>query len=137
MTVVLDASVTIAWIYLEQQTPAIRAIFAEPAPLLFLVPRLWHLEAVNVLLNNARRGKHDKRFVRDSLNDLLALRLVVDERTEEQCWTITTDLAIEHGFTAYDASYLELAMRLNAPLATLDQDLRRAASAEGVPLLGM
>ena len=113
-------------------------VLSSPNPLpCSLVPRLWHLEVVNVLLINARRGKHDKRFVRDSLNDLLALRLVVDERTEEQCWTITTDLAIEHGLTAYDASYLELAMRLNAPLATLDQDLRRAASAEGVPLLGM
>jgi predicted nucleic acid-binding protein len=44
---------------------------------------------------------------------------------------------LNHRLTSYDAAYLELAMRTALPLATLDQDLRKAASAEGVSLLGL
>ena len=45
-------------------------------------------------------------------------------------------LAREHGLTAYDAAYLELAMRLGLPLATGDRDLKSAAARAGVVLLG-
>lgn len=61
----------------------------------------------------------------------------MDDATEAHAWSATLKLATLHGLTIYDASYLELAVRLNAPLATLDRDLRQAAAAEGVPLLGM
>lgn len=44
-------------------------------------------------------------------------------------------LSEKHGLTVYDAAYLELALRRNLPLGTLDADLRKAAQAEGVPLL--
>ncbi|MDR1921736.1 MAG: type II toxin-antitoxin system VapC family toxin, partial [Candidatus Adiutrix sp.] len=60
----------------------------------------------------------------------------VDTETAEQAWTITNLLAERHGLTLYDAAYLELAQRLNLPLATLDADLRTAAKALGLPLLG-
>ena len=43
------------------------------------------------------------------------------------------DLAFEHELTFYDALYLELALRLVAPL---DDDLQRAAAARGVELVG-
>ena len=45
-------------------------------------------------------------------------------------------LAREHELTAYDAAYLELAMRLGLPLATGDRKLRTAARRVGVGLLG-
>ncbi len=50
---------------------------------------------------------------------------------------MTNLLADRHALTLYDAAYLELAQRLDLPLATLDADLRRAAKALDVPLLGM
>jgi predicted nucleic acid-binding protein len=37
--------------------------------------------------------------------------------------------------TAYDVAYLDLAKRLSLPLATRDDDLMRAALAEGVQIL--
>ena len=45
-------------------------------------------------------------------------------------------LAFEHGLTFYDALYLELAIRRQLPLATLDNDLQRAAAASGVEVVG-
>ena len=45
-------------------------------------------------------------------------------------------LARTHRLTVYDAAYLELALRVDAPLATLDRELARAARAAKVPLLG-
>lgn len=54
-----------------------------------------------------------------------------------QAWLTTSRLADRYGLTLYDAAYLELAQRLDLPLATLDTELRAAGSAVGVPLLGI
>jgi len=48
----------------------------------------------------------------------------------------TVSLARDHGVSAYDAAYLELAMRRGLPLATLDDKLKIAAQSVGVPLYG-
>jgi predicted nucleic acid-binding protein len=45
-------------------------------------------------------------------------------------------LALEHGLTAYDATYLALALVERLPLATLDKNLAAAAHAEKVAVLG-
>ncbi|MCX6617450.1 MAG: type II toxin-antitoxin system VapC family toxin [Acidobacteria bacterium] len=47
----------------------------------------------------------------------------------------TLAIATERNLTAYDAAYLELAMREGAQLATLDGDLRRAATEAGVRVI--
>jgi predicted nucleic acid-binding protein len=44
-------------------------------------------------------------------------------------------IAQARGLTTYDAAYLELAMRLELPLATADRALRAAAEASGVSVL--
>jgi predicted nucleic acid-binding protein len=64
-------------------------------------------------------------------------QFVFDTETYRFCWTKTAELADLHKLTIYDAAYLELALRLMLPLATLDRDIRKAAQAEGVPLLGI
>jgi len=60
----------------------------------------------------------------------------LDPQTDQQAWSATLRLAERHRLTLYDAACLELALRPNLPLATLDEDLRRAASAEKVQVLG-
>jgi predicted nucleic acid-binding protein len=60
----------------------------------------------------------------------------VDAEAEPQAWNAALLLADRHGLTVYDASYLEIASRRKIPLAALDRDLRSAAKAESVPLLG-
>jgi predicted nucleic acid-binding protein len=71
------------------------------------------------------------------LADLLSLPISLDPETDRRAWDPTLQLAHLHRLTLYDAAYLELAQRRGLPLATLDCDLRTAAIAERVHLLGM
>jgi predicted nucleic acid-binding protein len=65
------------------------------------------------------------------------LPIQVDSETDKQAWGATLRLAERHQLTLYDAAYLELALRRSLPLAALDEDLRRAARAEKMRLLGI
>ncbi len=121
MSLVLDCSLTMAWLYAEETTSAVRKVFELVEDAGAWVPSLWRLEVANMLELGVRRGRSDSAF-RDA---------------DDRAWTATLSLAIDRKLTAYDAAYLELAKRRRLPLATLDNDLRRAAAAEGVHLLGM
>jgi len=70
------------------------------------------------------------------LTDLALLPIQVDAETDRQAWGPTARLSERYRLTSYDAAYLELALRLGLPLASLDSELRLAAQTEGVPLLG-
>jgi predicted nucleic acid-binding protein len=83
-----------------------------------------------------RRERHDADFRDATLADLSRLLIQVDADTDREAWSATLKLAIRHQLRSYDAAYLELALRRDLPLATLDPDLRRAASAEKTRLLG-
>jgi predicted nucleic acid-binding protein len=85
----------------------------------------------------ARRGQHPAEFRDGALADLALLPIQIDPETDRQAWGATARLAERHRLTLYDAAYLELALRRGLPLATLDKDLRAAASAEKVQLLGV
>jgi predicted nucleic acid-binding protein len=137
MGLVLDSSAALAWVYADETTPAIRAVFDRVAVSGGWVPGLWRLEVANVLEMGVRRGRHDAAFRDATLVDLAVLPLQVDLETDRHAWGATARLAARHGLTLYDAVYLELARRRGLPLATLDQPLRAAALEEGVPLLGM
>jgi len=94
-------------------------------------PALWQLEVANMLLTALRRKRIDaSQFVRlleaiDSLPVTLQAALTAKQRGD------LLHLARKHELTAYDAAYLELALRLDLPLATFDDRLIRAARAEG------
>jgi predicted nucleic acid-binding protein len=100
------------------------------------VPGLWKLEVANILEMGARRGRHDAAFRNSTLADLALLPIRADTETDGQAWGATLPLAERRGLTLYDAAYLELALRRGLPLASLDGELRRAAQAEGVVVLG-
>jgi predicted nucleic acid-binding protein len=136
MSLVLDCSATLAWVYGDETTPAIRAVFDAVVRRGALVPALWRLEVANVLEMGVRRGRHDADFRDATLADLALLPIRLDPETDRHAWNATARLATRHGLTLYDAAYLELARRADVPLATLDNDLRTAAAAEGLPLLG-
>lgn len=136
MSLVLDASVTIARISANETTEAIRSVFDQIAQGSAWVPALWRLEVANVLEMQVRRGRIDAEFRDATLTDLAVLPILLDLETHGRAWSDTTRLATKHRLTIYDAAYLELAMRRRLPLATLDQELRVAATLEGVKLLG-
>jgi predicted nucleic acid-binding protein len=97
---------------------------------------LWKLEVANILEMGVRRGRHDAAFRDATLADLALLPINLDPDTDRQAWGATSQLASRHRLTLYDAAYLELAQRRDLPFATLDHELRSAASAEGMTLLG-
>lgn len=136
MSLVLDCSITLAWVYSDETTEPIRRVFELLRPSGAWVPGLWRLEVANVLEMGVRRKRHDAAFRDATLADLAQLPIQVDAETDQHAWGATLHLAERHQLTLYDAAYLELALRRNLPLATLDEDLRQAANTEKVRLLG-
>jgi predicted nucleic acid-binding protein len=136
VSLVLDSSATLAWIYTEELTASIRNVFAALQENGAWVPTHWSLEVANVLEMGVRRGRHNAAFRDATLADLALLPVSLDPHTPRQAWGTTLRLAEHHRLTLYDAAYLELAKRIHLPLATLDMELSLAARAEGVIVLG-
>jgi predicted nucleic acid-binding protein len=137
MSLVLDSSVTLAWVYSEEASQAVSRVLDLVNSNGAWVPSLWRLEVANILEMGVRRGRHDAAFRDATLADLSLLPVSTDSETEKQAWGATLRLAERHRLTLYDAAYLELAQRRSVALASLDGDLRVAAQAEDVALLGM
>ena len=136
MSLVLDSSATLAWIYTHEVTEGVRELFDTVADAGAFVPALWRLEVANSLTIAVRRGRIDVEFRRAALDDLALLDITTDNQTDTHAWTETLQLADLFRLTLYDAAYLELAHRRGVPLATLDEDLSAAALALGLHVLG-
>ncbi len=89
----------------------------------------------NGLQTAIRRKRIDAAYRDLALSRLMAQRVAVDPETDRHAWSATVRLAERHGLTVYDASYLELALRLGLPLATADKALKAAAEGAGLPPL--
>jgi predicted nucleic acid-binding protein len=137
MSLVLDSSVALAWVYADETTDAVLRLFDTIRLNGAWVPGLWRWEIANVLQLNVRRGRHAGDFRDGALASLALLPVKVDAESDRQAWSAALHLAERHGLTVYDAAYLEIASRRKIPLATLDRQLRAAAASNGVELLGM
>jgi predicted nucleic acid-binding protein len=135
MSVVLDASMTIAWLFDDETGAGARTVLRRVAAEGAITPSLWRLEVANVLRNAVRRGRCDEDYATLSLRRLGRLLIVVDAETDARAWGDIRDLAHARDLTLYDAAYLELALRARLPLATCDQALVRAARQSGVQVL--
>jgi len=133
---VLDASFTCQWLFGDEASPegyaALRVIGRDGA----IVPALWVFEITNVLGIAERRSRLSATGLQDAMRLLRSLPLTVDEPASLTWSESVLDLMRAHRLTAYDAAYLELAIRRGLPLATRDKDLRKAAMTLGVALLG-
>lgn len=135
MSVVLDASMAIAWLFTDEHTPAAHAVMQRVASEGALVPSLWRLEVANVLRNAVRRKRCDEPYVERSLARLGRLAIRCDDETDVHAWGVTRQLANEENLTLYDAAYLELAIRSGRPLATCDAALASAARRRSIDVL--
>ena len=134
---ILDASVTLCWCFENQATHYSEAIFemlagGEEAS----VPFIWPLEVANVLLTAERRKALKLAQVTGFLEELSAWPIQVDTPGVGRAFQQILSTARQHNLSTYDAAYLELAIREGLPLATLDNDLRKAAKAVGVKIAG-
>jgi predicted nucleic acid-binding protein len=133
---VLDSSITPAWLYSDERTEIIERVFDDVIVNGAWVPVDWHLEVANGLQQGIRRRRIDANFRPGALADLGKLDITIDPETKVFAWTDTLGFAERFRLTLCDASYLELARRRNLPLGSLDNDLRVAARQCKVELLG-
>jgi predicted nucleic acid-binding protein len=132
---VLDASVALAWCFKNEATAAADTVLERLATETASVPAIWHLEIANVLVMSERRRRITPASSTEFIALLETLVIAVDEETPLRALGRVLDLAREARLTAYDAAYLELAMRLGLPLASKDADLCDAAERLGVSVL--
>jgi len=132
MAFVVDASIAATWLLPGETSAAAAAAYARLPDEDALAPGLWWFEMRNILLSSERRGRLEAASSNKALALLANLPIQIDHAADSAS---VMALARKHGLTAYDAAYLELALRAALPLATLDKALARAAQAEGVQLI--
>lgn len=139
MSFVLDNSVTMRWFFgdgkpqhLAYAGKVLDAMKQDSA----LVPMTWGLEVANVIARAEAKTLVTEARSGAFLEMLKGVDIEVDAATFAHALTGTLQLARRYKLSAYDASYLELALRLGAPLATLDEDLQKAAKKAGVKKFG-
>lgn len=139
MKLVLDASMAVAWLFERKDAKEVNC--AEKALLAVAksettIPALWHTEVANALLVGERRGAATEAQVIDYLNRLSALPIATDDTIIASRRDSVMALAREHKLTAYDATYLDLALRTNAILATFDTQLANVMRSAGGMVFG-
>ncbi len=135
MQFVLDCSVAISWCLVDENNPTANAILAMMPDAEAFVPGIWSLEIANVLLVAERRNRMTQDQSEEAITLLQSLLIQVDTATDANALGATLTLGRQEGLAAYDAAYLELALRLGLPLATIDQRLALAATRCGVDLV--
>ena len=99
------------------------------------VPAFWRHEVLNALLVGEKRKRLTNELIQAFIKDLERLPIEIDTPAAGTVFRSTQDLCRKHGLTAYDAAYLELAMRHRIALATADGALERAANADGIEIV--
>jgi predicted nucleic acid-binding protein len=135
MPFVLDASLTLGWYFEDEVSDYGDRVLEMLREDTGVVPSLWGLEIANGLIAAERRGRLSAAAVSRAAELAVKLPISVQDVPPGLALTSVIDLARSQGLSAYDAAYLELAMRDGVPLATQDDDLRAAAVRVGVTLV--
>lgn len=130
---VVDNSVVMSWCFEDEGNGYAQAVLESLESGEAFVPAIWPLEVGNVLLVAERKKRFSQASVVRFLALLGGLPITVEQETPARMFKEIVSLAREYGLSTYDASYLDLAMRLDLPLATLDASLVKAAKKCKVP----
>jgi len=133
MAFVVDASVAAGWLLPDERTEIADVLAMRMQAEDAIAPDLFWHEARSLLVTALRRNRINEAAVYISLDRLATIPL---RNASPSDAVSVTRLAIRHGLSAYDAAYLDLALREHSPLATLDKKLAAAADAEAVTVLG-
>ena len=139
MNFVLDASVALLWLVPQTNTAGVDyadTVLTALTTSQALVPSLFALEAANVVAKVESKGVVTEAESQRFITLLGKLNIATDQATMTHALGDTLNLARRYRLSAYDAAYLELALRTGLPLATLDVDLAKAAVASGLAVFG-
>ena len=139
MNFVLDTSVTMRWFFGDgkpQELAYAGKVLDAMKDANALVPVTWGLEVANVIAKAEAKGLVTEARSGAFLEMLEGVDIEEDAATFAHALSDTLQLARRYKLSAYDASYLELALRSGVPLATLDEDLQTAARKAGVKKFG-
>jgi predicted nucleic acid-binding protein len=136
MTFVLHPSVSLAWCFESEHTPALLALLDRTAHTGATAPLLWPLDMAHALLaaeRHHRLAPEKRAHIAALLQDL---PITLDPETPDHAWAATSRLAERFALPLHHAAYLELAARRRLPLATLHAPLAAATAALGLERLG-
>ncbi|MBN1341495.1 MAG: type II toxin-antitoxin system VapC family toxin [Phycisphaerae bacterium] len=135
MSIIVDASVTLAWCLEDETSSYASQVLGRLTHADARVPSIWALEVANALLVAERRGRLAQNETAAVLSLLRGLPIRIDTTPPEVVFADVIPLGRTHLLSAYDAAYLELAIRTGSPIATLDEALRRAAGRVDVDVI--
>lgn len=133
--IVVDASVALAWCFPDEASQYADTVLIALEGKRVLVPAVWPLEVTNAVVVAERRKRVSQPEIRRFVELLEGLTINEDSLPVAGSMSNILPLAREYGLSAYDASYLEVAIRHSAPLATLDSGLEKAGRKAGVEIL--
>ncbi len=132
----MDASVAVAWCFEDEATSLTEGILDLLAKgTTVVVPTVWPLEVANAMLSAERKKRISVAQAAAFLRRVAAFPISIDTLPIGRAFDQILSVGRLHELTAYDAAYLELALREALPLATLDDALRRSANTAGVGLV--
>jgi predicted nucleic acid-binding protein len=132
---VLDASLALSWALPDEASAYSDAVLDQVAKSGALVPGLWPHEMANGLLMAQKRGRYTTAQRMVFVEELLRLPIEVETAGVRDILDGQAVIAERYGLTAYDAAYLDLALRRGIPLATQDKAMKAAAVKAGVKLV--
>jgi predicted nucleic acid-binding protein len=135
-TLIIDCSMTMAWCFADEGTEETARIQDRLITEAAIVPAHWSLEVANVLAMAEKRKRISAADSTEFVKLLGELDIQVDDETPARVFAHVLPLSRSHLLTSYDAAYVDLALRRQLPLASLDDDLRRVATSLGVQVLG-
>jgi predicted nucleic acid-binding protein len=133
MAFVLDASLAASWFLPDEQSEDSERLIMQLATSRGLVPSLFWFEIRNLFIMAQRRGRLAPGAALAALQQLRVLPLNDGGSGAD---TAIIDIALRHGLSGYDASYVALAKVSSMPLATLDQKMAATARSEGIAIVG-
>jgi predicted nucleic acid-binding protein len=133
---VLDCSMAAAWCFLEEATDATVKLLKRMEHEAALIPAWWYIELTNVLALAERKGRIDAQQVSEFIQLVEGFQLEVDAESHTRASSHLLPLCRSDELTSYDAVYLDLTLRRQLSLASLDEPLRKAAKKHGVKVLG-
>lgn len=128
---------TLTWCFQDEASAVGDALLRSIEQMGAWVPVLWHLEVVNSLLYAQRRARVTASEIKQKLTMLAVLPIQTDTEASWHAFHVIKDLALAEKLTAYDACYLELAMRRKLPIATKDTALINACERQGVDCISL